>query len=50
MARFGFGNLLSNWSESDLAAHHKLSAALRNTWIKAARLQSCCGNGGEPGC
>ena len=28
----------------------KLRLAVRNSWIKASRFQSCCGHPGEPGC
>ena len=40
-----FTNLGVNMPWSD-----KLRLLFRNTWIKIKRLQSCCGNPGEPGC
>lgn len=50
MAGPSFRSFFTNWTDSDLPAHRKLSAALRNTLVKATRLQDCCGNHGEPGC
>ena len=44
-ARAFYTNLGVNMPWSD-----KLRLLFRNTWIKIKRLQSCCGNPGEPGC
>ncbi len=42
--------IFTNWREYDAPFQTKLRLALRNTWIKVRHRQSCCGNGGEPGC
>jgi hypothetical protein len=43
------GDWISNW-RTPLPWHRKLRLAARNTALKIARRQSCCGHHGEPGC
>ncbi len=50
MADSIISRFLRNWRDSDLPAHEKVAAVLRNNLRKATRLQDCCGNYGEPGC
>jgi hypothetical protein len=40
----------SNWKESRLPVHEKMSLVLKNNWKKLRTGSSCCGNHGEPGC
>jgi len=39
----------NNWS-APMPLHRKFYLAVRNTWIKISKRQSCCGHPGEPGC
>lgn len=39
-----------NWYHSTTAYMARLRIVARNTMIKARRLDTCCGNYGEPGC
>jgi hypothetical protein len=47
--RRGIGAAISNW-RGPLPWYRKLWLAGRNTGIKIARRQDCCGHDGEPGC
>ncbi len=39
-----------NWYDSTLQMMDRNRVFARNHWLKIRRLESCCGNYGEPGC
>ena len=39
-----------NWYHSTLQMMDRNRVFARNHWLKIRRLESCCGNYGEPGC
>lgn len=43
-------DVFSNWRESKLPLRSKVGLLLRNNFLKLRRLDSCCGNDGQPGC
>ncbi len=39
-----------NWYHSTIEYMERSRIVARNNWIKLRRLDSCCGNHGQPGC
>ncbi|MFN2613615.1 MAG: hypothetical protein ABR552_02210 [Actinomycetota bacterium] len=48
--KYSIGHVVTNWQEYDAPVGKKLRLFAKNELRKAARLKTCCGHHGEPGC
>lgn len=48
--RRSLGAYARNWRAHPGSVAEKLRLAARNAWLRARRLEACCGHPGEPGC